>query len=212
MVVRSLLRCLLLLLLSLAACSRERRPGPLFQDRFGDPGSGWGRDSREEFDRGYQDGVYFIEVYKPSWLAWANPGRRFDDVVVEVEARQVSGSADGHFGVLCRYRAPGDFYYFAVTEDGYYGILLVTDGHARVLTDEGFQFSPAIPTGGATEIIRGICQGTELRLYVNGQQVAGATDETLSQGDVGLAVGSGPAGSIRVHFDQFRVTAPEEDW
>jgi len=207
---RLALLVLLLTLAAVAGCGGGDE-GPLLADRFANPDSGWGSDSQEAFDRGYQDGEYFIEVYEPNWFVWAHPGERFDDVVMEVEARRVSGFPNGHFGLLCRYRRPDDFYYFAITDDGYYAILRVEDGEPEVLTGDGFLPSPAIRTDGETNSIRAICRGDELSLYVNGEEIATVRDDTLQRGDVGLAAGSGPDGSIRVHFDNLVVTLPEED-
>ncbi|HIE39369.1 MAG TPA: hypothetical protein EYP77_09935 [Anaerolineae bacterium] len=207
----NLLQPLLILFLALSpiAGCRADGEGPLLQDRFSNPRSGWGSDSQETFDRGYQDGEYFIEVYEPDWFVWTRPHRRFDDVAVEAEVRRGSGSTDGHFGLLCRYRAPGDFYYFAITDDGYYAILRVEDERIEVLTGEGFLPTSAVQTDGATNHIRIVCRGEQLSLYVNGQEVATATDASLQRGDVGLGAGSGPGGSIRVHFDNLVVVAPE---
>ncbi|RME33600.1 MAG: hypothetical protein D6793_09580 [Thermoflexia bacterium] len=193
----------------LVSCSRPGK-GVLFSDRFGNPESGWGKESQESFDRGYQEGEYFIEVYEPNWLVWATPGKRFQDVAIEVDARRVSGAAGGNFGLLCRYRRPADFYYFAVTDDGYYAILRVEDGEPTVLTGSGFLPSPDIPVGAASYRIGAICAGDRLRLLVNGKEIAAVVDVTFRRGDVGLAVGTGHEGPLRVHFDNFRVTEPEE--
>jgi hypothetical protein len=208
---RLALLMLLAALLQAVACCRDSREESLLEDRFGDSGSGWGEESQDAFDRGYHQGEYFIEVYEPDWFVWANPGRRFTDVVAEVDARWVSGSPAGHFGLLCRYRAPGDFYYFAVTGDGYYAILRVEDGEAEVVTGDGFLPSPAVRTGEATNHIRAVCRGEDLALYVNGEELARATDDVLRRGDVGLGAGSGSERSIRVHFDNLVVTAAEEE-
>jgi hypothetical protein len=202
-------RLALLALLLLAGCGGGGEE-VLLRDRFGDPSSGWGSDSQDAFDRGYREGEYFIEVYEPNWLTWAHPGNRFTDVVVEAEARPVSGSADGHFGLLCRCRFPDDFYYFAITEDGYYAILRVEDGEPATLTGGGFLPSPILRPGGGIRRIRAVCHGEQLTLYVNGQEVATTTDGALRWGDVAVAVGSGPGGRIRVHFDNLIVTAPGE--
>lgn len=199
---------LALLLALLASCSRSG-DGVLFSDRFGNPQSGWGAESRETFDRGYQEGEYFIEVYEPNWLAWATPGKRFRDVAIEVTARRVSGEIGGNFGLLCRYRRPADFYYFAITDDGYYAILRVEDGEPTVLTGPGFLPSPDIPAGASTYRIGAVCAGDRLRLLVDGREIAAVVDVTFRRGDVGLAVGAGPEGPLRVHFDNFRVTRPE---
>lgn len=206
--VNRLLPVLVLLLALLAGCRTVEGGELLLRDRFGNPDSGWGRESRSTFDRGYQDGEYFIEVYEPDWLAWARPNERFEDVEIEVEARQVAGAADGNFGVLCRFRAPDNFYYFAISDDGYYAIMRVEDGDAEVLSGAGMLPSAAIQTGGAVNTIRAVCEGNELMLYVNGERVARVSDDAFRRGDVGLAVGAGPAGAIRVHFDNLTVTAP----
>ncbi len=200
---------LVLALILLTAC-RGTSSGILFYDRFGNPDSGWGSESRESYDRGYQDGEYFIEVYEPDWFVWAGPGKRFGDAEVMVDARRVSGTG-GHFGLICRYRAPANFYYFAVTDDGYYAIMRVRDSHPKILSGAGFLPSPDIPTGAAVYHLRAVCQGERLQLFVDGRLIASVADETFNQGDVGLGVGSGPDSPLRVHFDNFKVTAPEEE-
>lgn len=200
---------LLVLALFLLTACRGESSGILFRDRFGHPNSGWGSESREAYDRGYQEGEYFIEVYEPDWFVWAGPGKRFGNVMVTVDARRVAGA--GHFGLICRYRAPADFYYFAITDDGYYAIMRVRDSHAKILSGAGFLPSADIPTGAAVYHLTAVCQGERLQLFVNEHLVASVTDKTFRRGDVGLGVGSGPEGSIRVHFDNFIVTAPEPE-
>jgi len=206
--INRLLLALFLLLALLSGCRRAEEGTLLFRDRFGNENGGWGSESQSTFDRGYQRGEYFIEVYEPDWLAWARPHERFTDVDIEVEAHQVAGSPDGHFGALCRFRAPDDFYYFAVSDDGYYAIMRVENGEAEVLTGDGMLPSAAIQTGGAVNVIRAVCMREQLTLYVNDEQVASVTDDAFQRGDVGLGVGAGPAGAIRVHFDNFTVAAP----
>jgi len=201
---------LMVLFLALVAGCRGGEDGLLFEDRFGNPRSGWGSNSQDAFDRGYEEGEYFIELYEPDWFVWAVPDRRFTDVDVAVEARRVSGATDGHFGLLCRYRSPGDFYYLAVTADGYYAILRLANGEPEVLTGDGFLPSAAVRADGSPYHIRAVCRGEEIALYVNGEQIAAVTDDLLRRGDVGLGVGSGPSGAIRIHFDNLTVAAVEE--
>jgi hypothetical protein len=68
--------------------------------------------------------------------------------------------------------------------------------------------SGAILTDGGTNVLRAVCQGEQLTFFVNGEQLATVTDTAYLKGDVGLAAGSGPAGSIRVHFDNLTVATP----
>jgi hypothetical protein len=199
------------LLLLLCGCGGGDGEVVLFQDSFDDAHSGWGEDRRGEFDRGYdEDGTYFFEVDEPVWFAWAHPGKRFTDVRVQVDAQLVSGAQDGHFGVICRYEDADNFYYFAVSADGYYAIFRREDGDMDILTGDGSGMlsSPSIKTGEQISRVVAVCQGDELRFYVNGGLLATVTDGTHAKGDVGLGAGSGAEGRVRFHFDDFVVTEP----
>ena len=205
--------CIIVLasLLLVCGCARDGDQAPLFQDDFADAGSGWGAEQREEFERGYQGGEYFIELYESNWFAWAYPGERFDDVSIEADVYLASGAQDSHFGLLCRHTGGDNFYYFAVSADGYYGIFRRVDGGGlEVLTagGRGMAFSPAIRTGEQTNHVMAVCRGDELSLYVNGELLETVTDEAHTRGDVGVGAGSGPEGAARVQFDNFTVTTP----
>jgi hypothetical protein len=198
-------------LLLVCSCARDEDRAPFFRDDFDDSSDGWGTDQCEEFGRGYADGEYFIELHRPNWFAWASAGRQFSDVSVEMDAYLASGSQDGHFGALCRYMNKDNFYYFAVSADGYYAIFKRLDGgDLEVLTGNGDGMVPssAIKTGGQANRVAVTCQGAELSLYVNGELVDVVTDEAHVRGDVGVGAASGAGGDARVHFDDFVVTEP----
>lgn len=202
---------LLVLLLLLCGCSAGGDQDALLRDDFEDLDSGWGADEQDESDRGYEDGEYFIHVKKPDWFAWANPGARFADARVEVDAYLASGDSGCHFGVICRHADLKNFYYFAVSADGYYAIFRrVRGGELEVLTGggKGMVRSPAIETDGEENHIVAVCQGENLSLYVNGELLATVTDDSHRRGDVGLGVGSGSVGKALVHFDDLVVTEP----
>jgi hypothetical protein len=201
------LASLLLTGVLLVSCGNDGQ-GILLEDRFSDHRSGWGTDSEREFDRGYQDGEYFFELYEPDWLVWAGRGKRFSDVDIDVEVRQTVGSNDGNYGLLCRFSEPTRFYYFSITGDGYYAILKVDGDVTEVLTGLGYLPSRVILTDGQPNSIRAVCEGDVLTLFVNGEQVARVRDDALPRGDVGMAVGAGPSGSIRVHFDDIVISDP----
>jgi hypothetical protein len=209
-----LARCLiaLVLLALLCSCTPSDDQGSLFQDDFGDQRSGWGEDQRETFKRGYEDDKYVIELYEPNWFIWANPGEQFDDVSLEVDVRLTSGSQDSHFGVMCRHTANWDnFYYFAISADGYYAIFRRVDGgDIEIITGDKSQMTPsaAIKTGEQDNHLLAVCQEDKLSLYANGQLLETVIDETHVQGDVGVGAGSGSVGNIRIQFDNFVVTRP----
>ena len=201
----------IVLLLLACGCSKDGDGGSLFQDDFSNPRSGWGTDQQEEFRRGYAGEGYFFEVYAPNWFAWAYPGQGFDDVSVEVDAYLASGSVDSHFGLFCRHMDADNFYYFAISADGYYAIFRRVDGgDLEVLTGDGSGMLPSstIRTSGQTNRVMAVCQGDELSLHVNGELLETVTDVIHTEGDVGLGVGSGPEGEVRVQFDNFVVTEP----
>lgn len=211
---RDSLKCCLIaftLLSLICSCTRGDEQGSLFQDDFGNRRSGWGADQSEKFERGYEDGAYFILLNEPNWFTWAHPGQQFDDVNVEVDVHLASGLQDSHFGILCRHVDLDNFYYFAVSADGYYAIFRRVDGSdLEILTGDGGQMTPsaAIKTGGQENHLLAVCQEDELSLYANGQLLETITDDALVRGDVGIGAGSGAEGDVRVQFDDFSVTEP----
>ncbi|HDQ73530.1 MAG TPA: hypothetical protein ENN19_15755 [Chloroflexi bacterium] len=197
-----------ILLLALCRCTGEdATPETLFRDDFDTSNGQWGVGQFDKFERGYDREEYFIDLYAPDWLAWASPGLQFDDVVVEVDAYLAPESSDGHFGVLCRYVDEQNFYYFAVSPNGYYGIFLIHEGIPEVLTgqDQRMAQSSLVQTEGLSKV-RAVCYQSQLSLYVNGELIETVLDDTLVRGDVGLGVGSGPEGNVRAYFDNFVVT------
>ncbi len=211
---RQLKGCLILVALSLVLCgctSTGGGQGVLFQDSFDDPGSGWGIERQPAFERGYDSGSYFFQFQVPHWFTWTTPDRNFGDVIVEVDAQSTSSSPAGHFGLLCRHTNANNFYYFAISADGYYGIFRRVDGGTpEIITGngQGMAFSPAIKTGGQVNSIMAVCRADQLTLYANGELLESVTDATLTKGDVGLGAGSDETGNIRIQFDNLLVTRP----
>jgi hypothetical protein len=178
-----------------------------FTDDFSDPGSGWGAASHETYVRGYQQGRYLIQIDVPRWFVWATAGRSYEQAEIETTAES-SGEIDNHFGVLCRYNK-GQGYYFAISGDGYYGIFLQEDEETLVpLHGQAMLRSPVIYTDGSPNRLLATCEGDDLTLYANGEQIAHVEDDTLKRGDVGLAVGTSARGGTTVWFDDFAVSPP----
>jgi hypothetical protein len=201
---------ILLFLLLTCGCARGAE-SLLLQDDFDNPRSGWGAEQGERFERGYEEGEYYIQLHEPNWFAWAHPGERFDDVSVEVDVYLASGSQDSHFGALCRYVDLDNFYYLAISGDGYYAIFRRVDGGVlEVLTGDGsgMTYSPAVRTDGQTNRVLAVCQADELALHVNGELLETVADDTYPSGDVGIGAGTGAQGDVRVQFDNFLVTKP----
>ncbi|MBN1486780.1 MAG: hypothetical protein JW981_04010 [Anaerolineae bacterium] len=204
---RFILLTLLVLTLSLSGCVGLSAP---FSDDFSDPASGWGASSHETYVRGYQQGRYLIQIDVPQWFVWSYAGKRYKDVAIDCET-QSEGTPDNHYGIMCRY-TEGNFYYFAISSDGYYGIYRRLDGgDLEPLTGPAMLRSSRIVTGGGVNRLLAVCDGDNLKFYVNGELIAEAEDDALSKGDIGLAAGTLEQGGTVVWFKDIEVTDPNND-
>jgi hypothetical protein len=187
----------------------EETPGEiLFQDDFSDPMSGWNRVSAPNGETDYADGVYRIFVNEPNSDIWARPALSFTDVSVEVDTFKVGGDRDNRFGIICRLNAPGNFYTFIISSDGYFGIGKVEDENYQLIGMEALQPTEAIEQGSAINHIRADCVGDMLTLYINGQMVGQVQEADFKTGDVGLIAGTYGTPGTDIRFDNFIVREP----
>lgn len=214
---KKLIPLLFLLLLATLACSVFSDTAPadeniLFQDDFSESNSGWDSAEWEDGFTGYSDGVYRMQVKVPSYDIWANPSKSFDgDVRVEVDATKIGGENDNNFGLICRYSGAVDapnFYYFNISSDGYAVIGKVSEGDQEYISSEQMVPSDAVSQGNVSNKLRADCIGSTLTFYVNGQEVATATDTAYTSGDVGLMAGTFDVSSTEIDFDNFLVSKP----
>jgi hypothetical protein len=187
-------------------------PGILFFDDFnGEQDCGWAVYNRGGGAAAIENSAMQITVNQPGQLWWTNPARDFDDVIITVEARQVSGPNDNAYGLICRYQSEKDFYVFLVSGDGFYAIGKYQSGSENVVyltENQQFQPSDAINVGVASNELRASCVGNQLSFEVNGIPLISVTDPTFVRGDVGVAAGTLVAGTGVIEFDNVQVTAP----
>ena len=186
--------------------------GALFEDDFsGEQNCGWLEYNRGGAVAAIEEGVFKISTSSPGEIWWTNPGRIFDDVVIDVTVKQVAGPDDNAFGVICRYQDEENFYLFLISGDGFYAIGKYQSGEDRVtyLTEDGqFSQSDQINQGAATNQMQASCIGNELSLAVNGYPLLTVTDSEFASGDIGLAVSSLQQGTVEVDFDDLKVIGP----
>ena len=192
-------------------------PKILYQDDFSDSSTGWPSSTDADGITDYDNGLYRIRVDTigsegNGMDTWAHPGESLDgDVRVEVDATKIGGPDDNDIGVLCRYTKKEDkiynFYYFLITSDGYVSIDKMKDSHPTIISGKEMSKSSAIKKT-ATNHIRADCIGKKLTLFVNGKQVATATDDEFTGGDIGLIAGTFKTPGVDIHFDNFMVTEP----
>jgi hypothetical protein len=215
---------IILLLLILPACSDLSLPfaesgpdacdagGALFVDDFSDEQDcGW-----IEYNRGgavvaKEDGQLHISTSSPGEIFWTNPERSFGDVIINVEATQLSGVDDNAFGIICRYQDEYNYYVFLISGDGFYAIGKYSGSDVPItyLTDDGqYKSSDLINQGSATNDLQASCIGSELSIAINGQPLLTVVDTDFATGDVGLAASALQQGTVEIAFDDFRVFAP----
>jgi LSD1 subclass zinc finger protein len=185
----------------------------LFSDDFSDPNSGWDEYTSANGSAGYDSGGYLIHVIKPNWMVWDSPSSNVfqNDVRIEVDATKTAGQDDSsQFGVACRYQDQDNFYFLALSSDGYAAIFLKSQGKFTNLSsaDNKWTSVDGIYGGSETNHVRAECIGSDLALYSNGVLVVSATDNTFSGGGVALIGGTFDTGGTSILFDNFTVYRP----
>ncbi len=201
------------LLILLSACSwivPETVSGSiLYQDDFSRPESGWDRYQDDVYSVDYSQGAYRFHLFTSGTEVWARPHLNLTDVRIEVIATKLNGPDNNIFGLICRYQNADNFYFFVISSDGYAGIGVHKNGEGTLLIEDTMQPAAVVQTGNASNLIRAVCDGSELRLHVNGVLVARTQeDEDWTEGDVGLIVGTFEQPDVEIEFDNFSVTKP----
>jgi serine protease Do len=178
---------------------------PDFVDNFNSPASGWEIDDFDTGSVGYKDGAYFVISIGDGNTMWGKAGRSFDNLIIEVDATQVSAPVNNNndYGVVCRAQGDGDGYYLLVSGDGQYAIFKAEDGSFEELV--GWTESNVVQQGNATNRIHAMCDDDYLALVVNGELLGQVNDATFSRGDIALTATSYEDEPTEVHFDDLVV-------
>jgi hypothetical protein len=210
----NLLSTYFLLLLLLSSCSSLPNPPVstansgdiLYQEQFENNRTGWARFSNENGIMDYDGGGYRILVQQPQLNIWSTPEKDFADVRLEADVIKLNGPDENRMGLICRYRG-GDYYFFIISNDGYYVIGKFIGGLTLLLGQSEMQASGAIQTGTMNHL-RADCIGDKLTFYINFSEVSSATDADFSTGDVGVLAGAFSEPGVDVLFDNFVVIQP----
>jgi hypothetical protein len=203
------------LVILLSACQTSlisdlaaRPGGRIFWDDFSDASGNWPQVSDPNGSMGIDNGTYRIQVLLPHYDILAVPGHAFTDVQVEADAAQLAGPMQDLFGVVCRSSNSANFYFFAISSDGYYALGKIKNGKASLLGQEIMVYNSAIIQGGGPNHLRFDCLNETLKGYVNGQIIAISNDADFPSGDVGLVAGALDMPGVEVAFDNFVVYKP----
>jgi TIR domain len=182
----------------------------IFADDFSETRNDWIRYANGATEGTYDQGAYELstgtlgDVIAIPGLAPAGLSR----VLLQVDARLVSGPVGHGYGVVCRYRDKGNYYWFNITNDGYYGVNKMAGGvYTRLQSPKR---SGAIHSSGLNRI-QAVCadaagsRSVELALWVNGRQLVTVRDvgQVLPGGKAGLFGRDNTGGPTTWMFDNF---------
>lgn len=178
----------------------------LYQEQFESNTTGWARIANDNGIMDYDGGGYRILVRQPKLNIWSTSEQDFSDVRVEADVIKLNGPDENRMGLICRYQG-GDYYFFMISNDGYYVIGKFIGGMTLLLGQSEMQATDAIQTGTMNHL-RADCIGNKLTFYINFTEVASATDTDFPSGDVGVVAGAFSEPGVDVLFDNFVVIQP----
>ena len=205
---------LLLLSFLLAACASAQipvapaaNPGDiLYQEEFEDNTTGWDRVANDHGIMDYDSGGYRFLVKQADYNLWSTPEKNYGDVRIEADVLKLAGPDENRMGLMCRYQG-GDYYFFIISNDGYYAIGKFINGQTALLGQSEMQPSALIQPNMISHL-RADCVGNMLTFYVNFNEVATVQDADLPSGDIGVVAGTFSQPGADVSFDNFVVMQP----
>ncbi|GJM42071.1 MAG: hypothetical protein DHS20C20_23530 [Ardenticatenaceae bacterium] len=140
---------------------------------------------------------------------WGFSEEKYEDVVLETAVRQLSSEQNNAYGLVCRANNADsrNGYHFLISGDGLISIRRVERGLSSPIVD----WTPhnAVRQGGRANLLRAICAGEYLALYVNNQLVGEGEDGRFSSGHVGFSASGSEDGSVQVTFSNLTIRAAE---
>jgi len=187
-------------------------PGSAFllQDEFSDPASGWPARGYEGNVMEYASGGYRMYVSTADRDIIADHQSTFPaDVWIEVDISKIGGPDKNSFGVICRMEDLQNFYLFEITSDGLGAIGKFENDQKVTLSGEFFEPIHEVNQGNATNRIRAECEGSSLRLAVNGSPTLEVVDTTFAAaGRIGFIAGAADTAGTEVLYDNLVVLQP----
>ncbi len=178
--------------------------GSLFQAQ------NWSQMENEDGKIQYSDLGLRIWVRRPNYYLWSNPQDiRFQDVRIDVDIQKIAGPDRNDAGVICRYQDANNYYYFTISNAGYYKIGKVVNGTDHLVGMQDYQFDDGhIHRGDTSNHVQVECIGDKLALYANSTLLVQVQDRDLAAGNVGLIAGTWDVGGADIRFTNFSTVSP----
>jgi hypothetical protein len=206
----------LVLLFAFSACNfqsllpgqeTQTADGVIYFNDFSNPESGW-EHSLEGGVKEYYQGTYHIGIEVPNHFSWSLANQSLGDVRIAVDLAFTGDVELAEMGIICRLVDSNNFLFFTIRSDGQYAIFKRQEGNEYFVGMPGYQVSPFIKPGVATNYLEVECVGDRLTFYVNDQHLITVNDASFQIGDVGLIVGAFDETAVNVYFDNFTVIQP----
>ena len=190
---------------------------PIYADDFQDSGSGWDTQSGTRYHRGYRDGEYQIQIgwANSEWPVIEGSDSLSGDIDVQVTARHVDSGGERAYALLFRAADDDHLYRFAVaagTQEYSLGKFDVdSTGNPEYDALVPWSVSSAINGGNDPNVLRAVCQGSQIMLYVNGVFLQSVSDSSYLEGRVGMdAISFANTSGVDARFDNLTVYRPGE--
>lgn len=174
-----------------------------FEDDFSSSKNGWTLGANDNGEVRIADDVLLIRnVTASDYRREATPGIVAADVTIELDSWLVSGTDDNWHSVFCRGSENGNYYSFSFSADGYYAGLLRIDGQTE--REQKPTRTDAVNMGiDARNHVKLACLGDRQQFWVNDVLLIDWTDDTLREGNFGLAVSALDGEYSEAAFDNF---------
>ena len=187
--------------------------GVLFTDDFGSQqvseDNGWSFSTGDNVDRSWSANKLILSIKKKQYIGLNWPDGTFDDFGAEMEAQANSSGAE--YGIAFRVSDDKDNYYiFGVTTDGKYYVDKLIKGEWADPSPVNKTASQYVKQGKVKNTLAVLAQGDKISFYLNGFGVKTITDDSLSDGYVGVFAGSGNSDSAEVAFSRLTILSLEK--
>ena len=181
---------------------------PTTSDDFRRDNDTWNIEPDEDATFFYRGRTFHIKVDAPEWIGWSAGEITTTDFLLEVDTQYVDGPADAEYGVIFRQVDADNYYFFAISRSGSYGMWRLEDGEWQTLVE--WTATDAIDTSeDALNRLGILAEGTQLTLLVNDVALTQLEDETFASGKVALALGTFDEAGAEVAFDNLDIWAIE---
>lgn len=182
----------------------------IYVDDFSDPKSGW--DTLDDTDAWvrYEEGGLLMQTHADSWVASAYNADPIKNITIETDSMNYGGTIENFYGIMCRMTDYDNYYYGAISSDGYAGVGIFKDGKGTLLGEEKGVYSDAIVQNGAN-LLQLSCVGDTITFSVNGQQLISVQDQTFANGTFGLFLEASEKEDSKVVFDNVVITGVEKE-